>query len=56
MSELWIKNRSERDLQSCEITSAGTNKAQISFTSILYPQLTHMIFVIYTLHQCFDIS
>ena len=26
--------------------------AKISFTSILYPQFTHMIFIIYTSHNC----
>ena len=31
MSELWIKNRSEWDLHSCEVTWAGTNKAQKKF-------------------------
>ena len=29
MSELWIKNRRERDLRSCEVTQAVTNKAQL---------------------------
>ena len=51
---MFIITRSERDLRSCEVTWAVTNKAQnfttakISFTSILYPQFIHMIFVIYT--------
>ena len=34
MSELWIKNRSERDLCSCEVTEAVTNKAQKKFYSL----------------------
>ena len=31
MSELQMKNRSERDLRSCEVTYAVTNKAQKNF-------------------------
>ena len=31
MSELRIKNRNERDLRSCEVTEAVTNKAQKKF-------------------------
>ena len=31
MTELWLKNRSERDLCSCEVTYAVTNKAQKKF-------------------------
>ena len=31
MSELRIENRSERDLRSCEVTQAVTNKAQKNF-------------------------
>ena len=46
MSELRIKNKSERDLRSCEVTVV-TNKV----TLILYTQFTHMIFIIYTLQQ-----
>ena len=31
MSELRIKNRSEKDLRSCEVTYVVTNKAQKKF-------------------------
>ena len=70
MSELRIKNKSERDLRSSEVavTNIACENRRIfrlllcepmtfttakiySVTLILYPQFTHMIFIIYTLHN-----
>ena len=54
------KNRSESDPRSYKVTNKAQKKlrdsnglsyfitARITFTSILYPQCTHMIFIIYT--------
>ena len=46
-----IEQRSERDLRSCELKKLQIERSyfttvKMSFTSILYPQFTHMICII----------